>query len=124
MVPVHHREHHERVNAIVVRHGGVVHHNTQALDLAVPVEGPVSADGTGYVHGGRFADVAAELPYRQMPAATGPARFIGSDKDRQGVGDPGHCEACVSVGHVAAHPELGCGDVGCNDHHDEQAGTR
>jgi hypothetical protein len=47
--------------------------------------------------------------------------FCGSSSDRQSVGDPGHCEDCCRVGHVVAHPEFGCGDVGCDaDHHQEQ----
>lgn len=44
-------------------------------------------------------------------------RHAGSDKERQQVGKPGHCEECARRGHVAAHPDLGCGDVGCNDSH-------
>lgn len=52
------------------------------------------------------------FPYRQFPH-----HYAGSDSERQSVGDPGHCEACVSVGHVVAHPDLGCGDVGCNSVH-------
>lgn len=60
-----------------------------------------------------------KYPYRQIPATEGPAKYIGSNSARQSVGDPGHCEACVSVGHVAAHPDLGCGDVGCYRHHGE-----
>jgi hypothetical protein len=43
--------------------------------------------------------------------------FAGSDSERQSVGDPGHCEDCAEFGHVAAHPDLGCGDVGCNRTH-------
>ena len=46
-----------------------------------------------------------------------PHRFAGSDSERQSVGDPGHCEACVALGHVLAHPDLGCGDVGCSADH-------
>lgn len=41
----------------------------------------------------------------------------GSDSKRQSVGDPGHCEACATFGHVAAHPDFGCGDVGCDADH-------
>ena len=50
----------------------------------------------------------AVFPYRQHPH-----EFCGSDTARQEVGDPGHCEDCCSAGHVVAHPDLGCGDVGC-----------
>lgn len=53
------------------------------------------------------------FPYRQAPH-----RYCGSDADRQSVGDPGHCEDCASVGHIVAHPDLGCGDVGCYSSHD------
>jgi hypothetical protein len=52
------------------------------------------------------------FPYRQQGHSYG-----GSNSDRQSVGDPGHCEDCASVGHVIAHPDLGCGDVGCYRHH-------
>lgn len=56
--------------------------------------------------------------YRQ--AGPGPtAMFAGSNPARQSVGLPGHCEDCAQVGHVKAHPELGCTDVGCYSHHDE-----
>ncbi|HYQ69045.1 hypothetical protein [Actinophytocola sp.] len=53
-----------------------------------------------------------EFPYRQHPHS-----FCGSDSDRQSVGQPGHCELCCSVGHVRAHSDYGCADVGCNAHH-------
>jgi hypothetical protein len=43
--------------------------------------------------------------------------YSGSDKGRQSVGDPGHCERCAELGHVKAHPNLGCGDVGCYQAH-------
>jgi hypothetical protein len=43
--------------------------------------------------------------------------YAGSNPTRQSVGDPGHCERCAEVGHVRAHPSLGCGDVGCNKAH-------
>lgn len=57
------------------------------------------------------------FPYRQHPHD-----LCGSNADRQSVGDPGHCEDCCSVGHVVAHPDLGCGDVGCyRTHGDEEA---
>lgn len=54
-----------------------------------------------------------EFPYSQHPH-----KYAGSNPDRQGVGDPGHCEACCSVGHIVAHPDFGCGDVGCDSDHD------
>jgi hypothetical protein len=43
--------------------------------------------------------------------------FSGSSPGRQSVGDPGHCELCAIYGHIAVHPELGCGDVGCDRPH-------
>lgn len=57
-------------------------------------------EGIGLTPGG--------FPYRQAPH-----QYCGSNSDRQSVGDPGHCEDCCSVGHIIAHPDLGCGDVGC-----------
>lgn len=58
----------------------------------------------------------AAPPVKVMPT---PASFCGSSKARQEIGHPGHCDECVAVGHVRSHPELGCGDVGCNAAHDE-----
>jgi hypothetical protein len=46
------------------------------------------------------------------------APYTGTSKARQEVGDPGHCDRCVAFGHILAHPQLGCGDVGCNSSHD------
>lgn len=54
------------------------------------------------------------FPHRQAPH-----RYCGSNSERQSVGDPGHCEDCCSVGHIVAHPEYGCGDVGCYSDHAE-----
>lgn len=45
------------------------------------------------------------------------ASFAGSNKKREEIGDPGHCERCARFGHVKAHPNLGCGDVGCTRAH-------
>lgn len=39
--------------------------------------------------------------------------YAGSDKERASVGLPGHCDRCATYGHVVAHPDLGCADVGC-----------
>jgi len=47
-------------------------------------------------------------------------RYCGSDSERQSVGDPGHCERCAEVGHILAHPDLGCGDVGCTMRHGDE----
>lgn len=42
----------------------------------------------------------------------------GTNQDRQSEGLPGHCDACEQYGHIAAHPELGCSDVGCSESHE------
>ena len=44
--------------------------------------------------------------------------FAGTSNTRQTVGLPGHCETCAEVGHVAAHPDLGCANVGCDRNHE------
>lgn len=43
--------------------------------------------------------------------------YAGSSPERGSTGLPGHCEPCAQVGHVRAHPNLGCGDVGCTKAH-------
>lgn len=45
--------------------------------------------------------------------------YTGSSSARQSVGQPGHCDRCAEVGHVVAHPSLGCSDVGCGSTHPE-----
>ncbi|AXV09963.1 hypothetical protein DVS28_b0193 (plasmid) [Euzebya pacifica] len=62
------------------------------------------------------ADVAVG---RWLTAGRPSPTHTGSDPERGSVGLPGHCEDCAAVGHVQAHPELGCGDVGCTAAHDE-----
>lgn len=47
--------------------------------------------------------------------------YTGSSSERQSVGLPGHCDRCAALGHVKAHPNLGCTDVGCYSAHDEPA---
>jgi hypothetical protein len=42
---------------------------------------------------------------------------VGQNTERQSVGLPGHCDRCAEVGHVVAHPDLGCADVGCTQSH-------
>lgn len=72
-----------------------------------------------------YEDAAEQLraeddpDYRHRPHGFPPPthEFAGSNSDRQCVGLPGHCEDCAQTGHVAAHPDLGCGDVGCNSDH-------
>lgn len=49
-------------------------------------------------------------------------RLAGSDSGRQSIGLPGHCERCAGVGHVKAHPRLGCADVGCEVAHGSEEG--
>ncbi|QYN17547.1 hypothetical protein [Amycolatopsis sp. DSM 110486] len=56
------------------------------------------------------------FPYRQHPHP-----YCGSNSERQSVGDPGHCEDCCSVGHIVAHPDYGCADVGCNNDHTDDS---
>lgn len=46
--------------------------------------------------------------------------FAGTNTERAYVGDPGHCDYCAVLGHVVTHPDLGCGDVGCNRAHSEE----
>ncbi len=47
------------------------------------------------------------------------ADFAGSNPKRGCIGKPGHCEYCAVLGHVKAHRDLGCGDVGCHVGHEE-----
>jgi hypothetical protein len=55
---------------------------------------------------------------RSKPRADYPTHpFAGSNSERQSIGLPGHCERCAELGHVKAHPSLGCGDVGCERAH-------
>lgn len=48
-------------------------------------------------------------------------QYAGSCKERAEIGKPGHCEPCAERGHVLAHPDLGCADVGCYQAHDDEA---
>jgi hypothetical protein len=52
------------------------------------------------------------------------AIYCGANSDRQAVGRPGHCSVCAIIGHVAAHPELGCCDVRCTSIHDTKRKRR
>lgn len=52
-----------------------------------------------------------------MSTGNATADYAGNDSARQSIGLPGHCDECARVGHVAAHPDLGCGDVGCTRAH-------
>ncbi len=53
----------------------------------------------------------------RAPVVGRPEDYIGSNSDRGSVGLPGHCDRCAEVGHVKAHPDMGCGDVGCHTYH-------
>lgn len=46
--------------------------------------------------------------------------YAGSDPVRRSAGVPGHCETCLAVGHLVAHPRLTCAAVGCGPEHVEQ----
>lgn len=101
------------------------HYCAASSRIGFPCTHPGSHDGPhrAVFPGGSFTfhDADAQrtpggFPYRQMPH-----ELCGANADRQSVGDPGHCEDCCSVGHVVAHPDLGCGDVGCyRTHGDEE----
>jgi hypothetical protein len=67
------------------------------------------------------ARLAAESEMTREPLPRSPYahRYAGSDPARQGIGDPGHCDDCARVGHIVAHSDLGCGDVGCISDHEE-----
>lgn len=62
---------------------------------------------------------AAELARLYAPGYPPTHPHAGADSERASVGDPGHCEVCAILGHVAAHPDYGCGDVQCTSDHDE-----
>lgn len=59
--------------------------------------------------------IADGITLSEPPPPTHP--YAGNNSARQSVGLPGHCEACAQHGHVAAHPDFGCGDVGCTTAH-------
>lgn len=74
--------------------------------------------------------ISASVGFSQSPPRTdttmiesymGPtALYAGSNSERQSVGLPGHCVKCAELGHVDAHPDLGCGDVGCHSTHGDE----
>lgn len=61
------------------------------------------------------------LVANQWPATPAAApTFTGSASgERAESGYSSHCDRCERFGHVLAHPDLGCGDVGCTRAHDE-----
>lgn len=63
----------------------------------------------------RYAALCAEYAPFWPPTHS----FSGTNTERAYVGDPGHCDHCAVLGHVEAHPDLGCGDVGCSRAHGE-----
>jgi hypothetical protein len=69
--------------------------------------------------GWKRARAAARASRASNPYPT--HRLSGSNSERQSIGLPGHCERCAKVGHVKAHPRLGCGDVGCDLAHGPEA---
>lgn len=79
-------------------------------------------DGTTYVSH-RMKKVPKGTP-SQPPSPTpqpGGTRIVvypGRNSDRQSVGLPGHCEQCAEHGHIVAHPEYGCSEVGCYSSHE------
>lgn len=92
------------------------------LDLTVPQSWEVCplCDGRDCVKGCPLSDVR-ELARASAAIWPDPRRcYVGSNKERQAVGRPGHCERCATLGHIEAHPELGCADVGCNHSHEER----
>lgn len=85
----------------------------------------------GVWHGSELTDFRAsldvaklaaesEMTRERVPTPRSRSRYCGNNPDRQSVGDPGHCEDCCSVGHIVAHPDLGCGDVQCYSDHDDE----
>ena len=52
---------------------------------------------------------------RYAPQRPPGAPFAGRNPERA---NEGHCTYCAVLGHVTAHPDLGCGDVGCTAPHD------
>lgn len=68
------------------------------------------------VHEGEVPDTETAVISSREQASRDRMR-IGSNSARQSVGEPGHCNRCAKFGHVKAHPNLGCGDVGCDSGH-------
>ncbi len=63
----------------------------------------------------------SELVNQYAPMWPPTHRYSGRDSERASVGDPGHCEYCAVLGHVEAHPDFGCGDVGCGLAHGDDS---
>lgn len=70
----------------------------------------------------RLRNAQSDIPAHQLTPGgfvyrQAPHPWCGSSSDRQSGRDPGHCEDCCAVGHVIAHPDYGCADVGCYRDH-------
>jgi hypothetical protein len=90
---------------------------------ATPCTCPLYRGAIGYDPDCRAHGISDEYRarLRELAGARQTARFAGTNSERQSVGDPGHCERCAQAGHVQAHPDLGCGDVGCEQAHADDA---
>ncbi|MFI6215677.1 hypothetical protein ACIBCD_27105 [Nocardia brasiliensis] len=107
---------------------------TPPADLAGRLE--VLARMLRWANQAEFADQVEEiLAAVESVGDGGTARFGEPDRLQRaarergyaGRGENGaaHCDDCARFGHVAAHPDLGCGDVGCvSAHGDDPAPTR
>lgn len=86
-------------------------------DNVAPIPEDVPEDFEEDIPMEKFEQLAA----RPSPFTPPPTHLrAGTNSERQSVGLPGHCEQCAEHGHVAAHPSLGCGDVGCNAPHGDE----
>lgn len=91
-------------------------HRPPSIDVVTLLEQLAHSDFAEF--GTSAVDEQQDNPSRRPVAMPPPThRYAGSDKARQEVGLPGHCEDCAQFGHLAAHPNLGCGDVGCTSPH-------
>ena len=128
-----HETRQEAANLLVRRHGldGPRHATVEGIEFVGLSRVEATDDGRVRVLLAATGETVAILPAGSPPndadAAVGgwltagrPSPIhTGSDPERGSVGMPGHCEDCAAIGHVQAHPELGCGDVGCTAAHDE-----
>jgi hypothetical protein len=89
----------------------------RALDIAADVlRGRVPDSPALMITLQTLTGSAAKIRNGGLVRAPGP-RFIGSSPARQPRGLPGHCDRCAALGHIKAHPHLGCADIGCNAAH-------
>lgn len=86
------------------------------LDKGVPGRADDTSDVPPLVY--EVADQRAEAYQRANGGFYPPVPFdAGANAERAGVGLPGHCSVCAILGHIVAHPEFGCSDVGCDSDH-------